>query len=351
MKYDANIVTIHRAENFGAALQSYALRHFLELKGYKAGIYDEPEVEEKPATGKSIRGSMIQIVGKIYRNLYRKDFQKASEKYQRFSQKYFDRNKSMDCKVFIAGSDQIWNPIIINKYYFLDFLPDNVKKASYAASIGVTHIPENVHEIYKNYLMPFQNISVRENDAKKALEQIVDKDIQVNLDPTFLLPMEEWRKIEAEKKSDMPENYILVYVLHIPKNINKLCKYLKKETGYKVVLIDNRGYLKHKVRNDYVVRDAGPEEFLNLIHNAKIVVTTSFHGTAFSIIYRKEFYSIINNNFASRVANILKYFGIKGYSEEETIFTGRQQINYEMLEEKLENEIRKSEKYLRGLMD
>lgn len=351
MEYDVNIVTIHRAENFGAALQAYALKHFLENLGYKVGIYDEPELHDEPETVKSIRSIIIRTIGNIYRRIYRKDFQRVSEKYREFSKDFFDRNKSTDCKIFIAGSDQIWNPIIINKYYFLDFLPEGVKKASYAASIGVKMIPEDVWELYRKYLTQFKGISVREQDAKHALEKIVDRDIRVNVDPTFLLSMEEWREIAAKERKDIPKDFILVYVLHIPRNINTLCKWLKEKTGYKVVLIDNRGYLKHKIVNDYVIRDAGPGDFLYLIDAAKVVITTSFHGTAFSIIYRKEFYSIINSGFSSRVANILDHLGIKGYLEEETEFQYPQNINYELVDQKIENEIKKSEEFLRGLMD
>lgn len=204
MEYDVNIVTIHRAENFGAALQAYALKHFLENLGYKVGIYDEPELHDEPETVKSIRSIIIRTIGNIYRRIYRKDFQRVSEKYREFSKDFFDRNKSTDCKIFIAGSDQIWNPIIINKYYFLDFLPEGVKKASYAASIGVKMIPEDVWELYRKYLTQFKGISVREQDAKHALEKIVDRDIRVNVDPTFCFQWKSGERLRQKKERIFP---------------------------------------------------------------------------------------------------------------------------------------------------
>ena len=305
--YDFNIVTLHRARNYGAALQTYALKTHLCKMGYTTGIYDAEPLSALSEI--KLKSKLLKLVNNLAKSMHKSEFTKKENKFIEFLKENFDVNNSLECKAFIAGSDQVWNPIVINPAYYLDFVPKNSVRASYAASIGVSSLPDSKKEIYQNYLSQFNYISVRETSAKAALQKFLPgKDIRVDLDPTFLLSREEWTKASLKGENKIKGNYILLYILHIPENINELCKWLKKELNANIVLIDTRGYLGIKVNHDIIVRNVGPYDFLALFRDATAVITTSFHGTAFSILFEKEFYSVINPDFPSRVQNVLEFF-------------------------------------------
>lgn len=346
--YDFNIVTLHKANNYGAALQAFALKtHLCEL-GYKAGIYDAEQIYYE---NKSFRSLAIKSVINICELPFKRQFKHKKLKFERFATDNFDLNTSTESKVFISGSDQVWNPIVVNPNYYLDFVPENLVRASYAASIGVSKLPDNTKEIYESYLSKFDYISVREESAKKELSRFLpDRDIRVDLDPTFLLDKDSWVKTSLKGENNLKEDYILLYILHIPENINDICKWLKKELNAKIVLIDTNGYMGLRIMHDKVVRNVGPNDFLALVRDAKAVITTSFHGTAFSLLFEKEFYSIINPSFPSRVQNILDYFEILPVSNTQKEFA-RLKVDYEAISQKLNKSRSKADLYFKTILD
>lgn len=348
MRYDFDIVTLHNAQNYGAVLQAYAMKTHLETLGYKAGIYD---AEQIPApVNKSLRSLSINCVLKLLKMLNRRNQKKLTEKFLKFTNENFDLNKSESSKVYISGSDQVWNPIVINPAYYLDFVNKGSIKASYAASIGVSSIPNEKADVYKKYLSSFDYISVREMDAKRELEKIISRtDIRVDIDPTFLLTKEEWSSMADEGEAYNRNEYILLYLLHIPKNINKICHWLKKELNCDLVLIDNGGYLGYKVKHDCILKTVGPQDFLALVRGAKAVITTSFHGTAFSILFEKEFYSIINPAFPSRINNILQHCNISPISDTQTVFE-RPVIDYKFVGDIILVDRNLSDEYFRKII-
>lgn len=349
MNYDFDIVTLHRAENYGAALQAYALKTYLCNSGYTAGVYDSKQISAPVNT--TLRGSIIRFAEGLAGLLNKKPFEEKSKKFKAFAEENFDINRSDNAKAYIAGSDQVWNPIVFNPDYYLDFAPEGSVKASYAASIGVSQLPEKTSDKYRGYLSKFDYISVREGSAKKALQKFLpEKDIRVDLDPTFLLTKREWEGLSNNGENKIDGDYILLYILHIPENINSLCKWLKKELNAKLVLIDTRGYLGMKIMHDRVLKNVGPEDFLALIRDAKAVITTSFHGTAFSIIFEKEFYSVLNLQFPSRVQNILTYFGIAPVSSTQKSFE-RTSNNYSEIRSKLEQNRKISADYFKSIIE
>lgn len=326
MKYDFNIVTLHRAQNYGAALQAYALQTHLVQLGFNAGIYDAEQI--LAPVNRDFRSFIIKSINNASKSLNKKKYEEYQKRFLDFINENFNINKCEDSKVFIAGSDQIWNPIVFNPSYYLDFVKTNAIKASYAASIGVLSIPKDKSENYRKSLSTFDYISVRELDAKNELERITArKDIRVDLDPSFLLSKDTWINLSYNGECLVNGNYILLYLLHIPKNINLICRWLKKELNCKVVLIGIWNLSEFRVSYDLKLKIVGPYDFLALIRDAKAVITTSFHGTAFSIIFEKEFYSIVNSSFPSRINNVLQHFKIKPVSETQTEFE-RASINY-----------------------
>ncbi len=346
--YDFNIVTLHKAYNYGAALQAFALKtHLCEL-GYKAGIYDAEQIHYE---NKSIRNLAIKSVNNICKLPFKRQFEQKKFKFQKFATDNFDLNTSVESKAFLSGSDQVWNPIVINPKYYLDFIPENSVRASYAASIGVSKLPDHTKEIYESYLSKFDYISVREQSAKNELSGFLPgRDIRVDLDPTFLLDKDSWVKTSLKGENNLKEEYILLYILHIPENINDICKWLRKELNAKIVLIDTNGYMGLRIMHDKIVRNVGPNDFLALVRDAKAVITTSFHGTAFSILFEKEFYSIINPSFPSRVQNILDYLEISPISNAQKEFS-RLKVDYDLVHQKLNESRSNSDLYFKTILD
>lgn len=349
MKKDFNIVTLHRAKNFGAALQAYALKTHLCKLGYRAAIYDaEPILAKSKLTIKTL---IVKMWGFVVKLLFGREFSKGNKKFDEFAKKHYDLNKQKDAKVFLAGSDQVWNPIVFNPAYYLNFCDENSVKASYAASLGVSVLPGNSISTYNSFLSDFDYISVREHSAKEQLNRALpEKEIRVDLDPTFLISKNEWCEIAENDEHFIDDDYILLYVLHVPENINALCKWLRKELNAKLLLIDNSGLLSLRVIHDKVVRGVGPCDFLSLVRNAKAIITTSFHGIAFSLIFEKEFYSIINPLFPSRVENVLSYFGVDYVSNTQNEFC-RQKIDYDNVKEKIFQNQESSDRYFNELMN
>lgn len=340
--FDFNIITFHRSINFGAALQAYALQEFIKEQNYNTGIYDY--IKPRAVASTTLRAKIKRIL-----NMFTKDEKAKSrqvQNYAEFREKYFNLNLDADSRVFVTGSDQVWNlNNSMDSMFFLQFLDDSVCKISYAASMAKTDVPNDKKNLVKEYLKTFDAISVREEGIKKSFTPLCDKNISVNVDPTLLHDKTFYCKI-ANPLEGLPEKYILAYILHVPKNGNKLIKWLHKETGLPVVLLDSTGAIGMVVKNNMIVRDAGPREFVYLFDNAECVVTTSFHGTCFSLIFEKEFYSVVNPDSPSRISNLLKKVGIQPTNESDTQFARKNNIDWGYVREILAQERERSRQYI-----
>lgn len=349
MKRDFNIVTLHRAKNYGAVLQAYALRTFLENAGYEAGVFDAQQIAAP--VKKTPRNMMIKGLLKLERLKYRSDFERRDKKFDRFVDDWLHVNKEREASVFLSGSDQVWNPIVFNPDYYLEFVTPPSVKASYAASIGVSELNPDYYHVYSEKLKGFSSISVREQSAAKELKKALGQQtkIRVDLDPVFLLTKEQWSMMAEKSPLVISKGYILLYILHVPSNLNELCRWLKRELNLRLVLIDSTGLLRKQVTSDEVLLDVGPLDFLSLIKGAEVVITTSFHGTAFSVIFEKEFYSIVNSSFASRVNNILQQFEMPVVSDSQREFT-RHSLSFKKSAEVIEAQRKSSAEYFNELI-
>lgn len=340
--FDFNIITFQR-ENFGAILQAYALQEFIKKQNHNVGMFDyiKPKMISKNTT---LRAKIQKILAKVAKD--EKAKLRRMQRIAEFREKYLNLNLESDSRVFVTGSDQVWNlNSSMDSMFFLQFLDDSVCKISYAASMAKTDVPNDRNDIVKKYLKTFDAISVREEGIKESLAPLCDKDVSVNVDPTLLHDKIFYRNI-ANTVEGIPEKYILAYILHIPKNGNKLIKWLRRETGLPIVLLDSSGAVGMVVKNNMIVRDAGPREFVYLFDNAECVVTTSFHGTCFSLIFEKEFYSVVNPDSPSRISNLLKKVGIQPINEFDTQFTRRINIDWEHVRDVLAQERERSREYI-----
>ena len=344
---DFNIVTFHTAFNHGAVLQTLALQEFIKEQGYSVGVYDYRPPYTNPFTG--TKGKVFKVLRKIHE----KEYIEKENRFHEFVDNNLNLNLEMDSRIYLSGSDQVWNPTgSMNPIYFLRFVGDKSVRASYAASMGTSKVPEIKEELFKRYIDRFDRVSVREPDVKECVSKFYSGDISVNVDPTLLMKADFWRQYMREVPG-LPDDFILAYILHLPKNANELLKWLQKETGAKVVLIDGQGAMTHLVRNDLALHNVGPREFIWLVNEAKAVVTSSFHGTAFSVIFHKEFYSIVNPAAPSRINNILSLVGLKPVNETDSLadFTRNTNINWDSVGDILDRERLRSADYLKSVFD
>lgn len=218
-----------------------------------------------------------------------------------------------DYNAVICGSDQIWAPNVFNPLYMLSFVPDKTKKLSYAASIGLNDIPETLVGEYSRLLSRLSAVSVRENNGQELLQSRCGIESTVVLDPTLLLSAEDWTRLEIKPSVGTP--YIFCYLLNPSHNYKKKILDYQKRTGYKVVGITENADDKEWMEVlEY--RNVGPREFLGLIHQAKAVITDSYHCTIFSLHFNRPFItferfkntdSICQN---SRIQQLDQYFNI-----------------------------------------
>ena len=196
----------------------------------------------------------------------------------------------MDYDAYVVGSDQVWNPNVANRFYVLDFpIKANALRISYAASIGRGYISRYEGKCMKPYLDEFDRISVREESAKLLLEKAsVRLPITTVLDPTMLLSCDEWAEVCAERL--IMQKYVLMYAFSDCKFKDDLYKNYKA-LGYEVVYIP---YVKQRYNlfdgktQMKAIWDVGPSEFLSLIRFADVVITDSFHGAVFSMIFNMD---------------------------------------------------------------
>ena len=306
-------VTFHRANNYGAFLQAYALQKVLLENKMDTEIldYDNKYISN---IYRLFRGNETNLVRDIYhvtKNIFY--FLPTKKRYEAFAKsrnnlklsRYFKntnevRKNNFDNNIFIIGSDRVWNPNLtggIDDIYTLNLNGKSIKKISYAASFGdIKNLKENEEE-FKRRLSCFDGISVREKNAKDSLEKIINKKIEVVLDPSLLLDIKTWTSY-CEEKRIIEDKYIFIYSIMNPSDlfvdtVNKLYD----KTGYKIIFFEkkqsgNYKKIKGKLTSYY---SAGPKEFVNLLKNAEYVVTSSFHGNALASIFNKKTFSILSD--------------------------------------------------------
>lgn len=317
------ILTFHRALNYGALLQAYALQETLANRGNQAEIIDyQCEPLEKPyyypsfSERKSLKDKLKFIIQGKNELGRRERFEAFRKKWLHLSQPYDEKTVSAAADRydrFVTGSDQVFNYKAhdFDRTFFLDFVKDPKKKYSYAASFGLSRIPEEYAEAYCGLLSSFARCSVREKQGVEILKALGINGGRIDLDPTFLLTKDQWiQKFDLQKKQ---ENYIFAYYFELTPSLKAFVEKLAKETGLKVK------YLGCAFRNPFACRcesipQADPVDFVDAVYNAKYVVTNSFHGTAFSINFNKTFFVELLQTGASvnsRLTNILSITGLE----------------------------------------
>lgn len=331
------IITTFRQPNWGSVLQAYALEKVIEQMNYDVEVIDYKYPNEfhwqrgkkwgvNPNTLKAKLHKikvyflcMLKLRSKPMMELLN-SFIKKNMKLSRQIDSYESLHENPPIyDVYVSGSDQIWNPntMLGDMSYMFDFVPNGNKKISYASSFSCVSIPNSLKDIYKNNLSTYSALSVRENNGRKIIRQLIGRDAKVVLDPTLLLSKEHWEKLaEKAKKTDLPKTYILCYMLaytfSADEPMGKLLEMVQRKYNMPVIALKTMPQSFHgDIFQLPVSYSKGIEEFLYLINNASIVVSSSFHGTAFSLNLGKPLVAMGAMNEDDRVLSLLKNLGMK----------------------------------------
>lgn len=357
------ILTFHRAENFGAALQVFALSELLKLMGHEPTVIDYRcfAIER---TYDILNPYILISKRNIFRNsilyfkrllnaksLYTKKrvFKEFREKYLNVTDPVTNIHKDLGFDAYIVGSDQVWRIGLtggVDNVYFLNFpMRPIAKKISYAASSEVNAFKQlrNNKEQIRLLLEKFDYISVREKELAEELSSYVDKEISICLDPTFLLDADFYINLAIKPET---RGYILVYHLFNTKEGYELAKMLANTTGKHiievfagdVVYFDNHRHMRISI--------FGPCEMLGLILYADMVITTSFHGLALSLKLNKDVW-IMDIGANGRLKNILQMVGLsKRMIKNKSEFKKYDLIDYVIVNKKINQLINESKNFL-----
>lgn len=254
--------------------------------------------------------------------------------------------KSLLYQSYIVGSDQIWNPDItcgLRKIYFGVFPNQNKKKViAYAASLGGAFLSEEYDKQFSELISFLDAVSVREKAAISYIERFYDGKVQAVLDPVFLLNRRKWKSIE--KVPDLIR-YIFVYMTEKNDDLIRYVRELSMKKKMLIVTLKNEEDIVGE--NIYIDDAAGPAEFLGYIHKADYVVTNSFHGTAFSIIYQKRFMVFQHSSVGERISNILKIHELENRIYQKNIDTEIDRaIEWDRVEQRTETNMEISRRFL-----
>lgn len=344
---DCGILTFQYAHNYGALLQAYALKTFLNSNHIETEIINYANLQAKEMysffpsringgvdflrKGKRcfLRARQYFLMKKFAQNYMEYDITQPFSEQKAISGKY---------KSILVGSDQVWNIQLTDNdmTYFLESVKCE-NSISYAASFGSSELIESLPMRCVNLLKKFDSISVREAEARNKLIQIIEKNVSLVVDPVFLLSLDDWKKLEQKPKS-IRKRYCCLVMLRDDSKLIERCKKYADEKNIEIISIHPMAWKQTCGRQLY---DVGPQEFLWLIDHADCIVTNSFHATAFSVIFRKK---IITSSIAKgndRISSLIQMVsGVNTFDSSELIDTNGFHSGL------IENKINESKNYL-----
>lgn len=357
----AAIVTLHRVYNYGSALQAYATQRVFEQAGYEAGIIDY--ITPQRTLRRLLTGvpddSMSGVKLLAYRCaksvsilLKEMTFGRFVRRNLNLTKKYItaedlDRDPPQ-ADLYVTGSDQTWNSQYnegVDRGFFLDFVPEDARRISFAASFGKTELDAAEIPDTKRYISRYEGLSVREDSAKDILAGLGRDDAIQIIDPTLQISKDEWLKI-ASKRLIKPRYLILMLLYNEDNHATEYARKLADEKG--LVLVKLSWEMKKPPMVDVLMTHRSPADFLSLFYHADFVVTNSFHGLAFSINLEKQFIVVPRNEFNSRIDSLLALTGLQNrlVSDEEQLSVAQEEIDYAPVRDCLEKERKRAGEFI-----
>ncbi len=365
----AGIITYHRAYNYGSALQNYALNYYLRSEGVEAFTIDyQNENQENMYKIFQPNNSVMSVLRNIQSLMYLKDLKLHKKKFDSFLSEYIPMTESIRsgeelCKLnevldyFICGSDQIWNASCydFDKSYLLNFVRDKKKCIAYAPSIAIAEIPKDWNAMFKEYICDYKAVSLREKKGADFICEVINKPVPVLPDPVFLLSEQEWSELSVSP--DLKKPYIFCYFIGDVRGMREFAKNMRKATKLPLVVVYKN--IRDMAYPNKKLYGTGPREFLGLIKNAEYICTNSFHATAFSIIFKKNFWAFTDIEHSisagSRIDNITALFGLENrvlnYTNMDNVnFTEQIVFTDEMIEVR-ENKAEEAKSFLKNALE
>lgn len=330
------IITMHKVKNFGSALQAWALQESVRKLGYDVQLIDYKypndyffkhnvkETTKKVPLLKKI--TIKRVLGRL-KLMFLYQQKKQGELFSRFWSKYFSmtraynspeeiQNDAPSADIYMTGSDQVWNPNTMygDPAFFLNFGDPSIPRISYAASFGTNHIPVEYRKEYAESIFNYKYLSIRENKGIEIVKSLTGKDSTLVCDPTLLLSGKDYEVLATDSTIRIDKPYLLAYILDYAYNprpaIDHIIQQVSKKLGLYVVYLvcgNTNGYKWGST----TISAAGPNEFARLFRDASFVVTSSFHGTVFSLINEKPFYAVTSASKSdSRISSLLNEVGL-----------------------------------------
>lgn len=375
--------------NYGTELQAYALQQFVKSLGYANSILSDREIlrrhrallaaenrqQTPPAPvhadnppARSRRGLIDYVKWPVrrFRNARReralRPYADSQARFEAFKEQALDIDGDVDpdrlpelderYDCFLCGSDQIWSPLRINfnEYYYLSF--SRRPKIAYAPSFGTERLPEEKRDAIRELLRDFSGLSVREEMNQAPLEELTGMPVSFVCDPTLLLDGEAWSGFCSAAKRPRG-SYLACYFLESREWYFAYARALAKQLGLRPVLIPSRK--EHTERKACCSFPVGPAEFAAMLQGAEFVLTDSYHGSIFSMLFSKPFLCFKRfdddapNNQNSRVVSLFAMLGLERHFIPEKSFEASdlQPIDYPAVQRKLSAFREASECYLR----
>lgn len=358
-----SVITLHRVFNYGSALQTYATQEVFEKAGCNVEIIDyitEQRTNRRllfsmppQMNNKSVLRKTAYFIGKsVSVFLKKKAFGGFLRKNVHLTKKYITQEDLMRdpprADLYVTGSDQTWNSAYnegIDKGFFLQFVADGKKKISFSSSFGKSELDSEETALTKQYLTGYDALSVREDAAKKIIEGL-GLSAECIIDPTLQLTKNEW--LQMASKRLVKERYLILMLLYNEDNCaTQFARKIADEKGLKLVKLS--WDMKKPPLVDKLMTHRSPEDFLSLFYYADFVVTNSFHGTAFSINFEKEFLVVPRNEFNSRIESLLRLTNLESrlvINQERVCEAIGKPIDYVPVRQALNEERKKAEAFI-----
>lgn len=360
------IITMHRVINAGSALQAYALYHTVQKLGYQCEIIDY----QYPNRFHQQEKKTIPFFTRLWLRLKYFILYRSRKQHARFklfqsqawaSSAYYETrehilNNPPKYDLCITGSDQVWNPRCMkgDSVFFCAFSP-NTPRIAYASSFAQGDIPQNLELQYAHHLSGYKTIGIRENSGVKIINRLTKKQAEVVCDPTLLLTASDYTPFIKQAQIHIKRSYLLAYILDYAFNpyptIEKVIRNISQELDLGVIYLMANTVDHYRIGKS--ITSAGPNEYLKLFSEASYIVTSSFHGVAFSLIFEKDFYAITPNKEQEdgRIQTLLHTVGAtdraikQGTDTTDFICT---KVNYETIRPKIEKYRQHSSNFLQS---
>lgn len=354
-------ITCHDVYNAGASLQAFALVTYLRQLGHEAEIIDyKPDYLSRhyplwgldnPAYDKPVVRELYSLAKLPGRLAAR--FGKRKQSYDAFTKTYlpltarrYTSNEDLkqnppEADVYFAGSDQIWNCLFPNgrdPAFYLDFAPGNRIRASYAASFAAEDVLDAWKENVKQWVSAMNFVSVREKSGVDILHRLGFPGAVQVVDPVFLLNKKVWSSLEQRAANTEP--YVLLYDFDGNPEMVRFARSMAKGKGWKLYTV-----LPCK-QCDRCFAGEGPLTFLSLIHHAEFVVSNSFHATAFSLIFQRQFVAFNRNQgINTRMRDLLSSVNLQAHMVPDASLLPSE-IDYSVVTQKLDSFVEESKRFI-----